>query len=211
LWRPKYTPFGGPFRTERPTVKFGVLTTSRLRLRPWRDEDLAPFAALNADPRVREFFPTVQTHQESADSMRSIRDHWDRRGFGLWAVEVLGGAPFIGFIGLSVPSFDAPFTPCVELGYRLAFDHWGRGYATEGSRAALEFGFVTISLSEIVAMTAAGNERSRRVMERLGMRRTPTDDFDHPNIAAGHRLRPHVLYRLTATDWDNHQSAVGLF
>jgi RimJ/RimL family protein N-acetyltransferase len=175
-----------------------VLTTSRLRLRLWRDEDFAPYAALNADPRVREFFPSVQTHQESADSMQIIRDHWQRRGFGLWAVEVIGGAPFIGFIGLSVPAFDAPFTPCVELGYRLAFEHWGNGYATEGSRGAIEFGFTTLGLPEIVAMTAVGNERSRRVMEQLGMRRDPADDFDHPNIISGHPLRRHVLYRLAA-------------
>ena len=178
-----------------------MLTTPRLRLRLWRDEDLEPFAALNADPRVREFFPSVQTRDESADSMQFIREHWQRRGFGLWAVEVLGGAPFIGFIGLSVPSFDAPFMPCVELGYRLAFEHWGNGYATEGSRAAIEFAFTAIALPEIVAMTAVDNERSRRVMERLGMKRNPLDDFDHPNIGAGHRLRRHVLYRLTAHEW----------
>lgn len=178
-----------------------MLTTSRLRLRLWRDEDLEPFAALNADPRVREFFPSVQTHQESADSIQFIRDHWQRRGFGAWAVEVIGGAPFIGFIGLSVPSFDAHFTPCVELGYRLAFEHWGHGYATEGSRAALTFGFATVGLPEIVALTAVSNERSRRVMERLGMTRNPLDDFDHPNIATGHPLRHCVLYRLTANEW----------
>ena len=178
-----------------------VLTTARLRLRLWRDEDLEPYAALNADPRVREFFPSVQTYQESADSMQSIRDHWQRRGFGLWAVEAIGRAPFIGFIGLSVPSFDAPFMPCVELGYRLAFEHWGHGYATEGSRAAIRFGFATIGLPEIVAMTTVGNERSRRVMERLGMKRNPADDFDHPLIVTGHPQRPHVLYRLSARDW----------
>jgi RimJ/RimL family protein N-acetyltransferase len=183
-----------------------VLTSARLRLRLWRDEDLEPYAALNADLRVREFFPSVQTYKESADSMQFIRDHWQRRGFGLWAVEVIGGAPFIGFIGLSVPSFDAPFMPCVELGYRLAFDHWGHGYATEGSRAAITFGFATGGLTEIVAMTAVGNERSRRVMERLGMRRNPADDFDHPNIVSGHRLRRHVLYRLTAHEWAAGQS-----
>ena len=130
--------------------------------------------------------------------MQFMRDHWQRHGFGLWAVEVIGGAPFIGFIGLSVPSFAAPFMPCVELGYRLAFDHWKCGYATEGSRAALRFGFSTLGLSEIVALTTVRNERSRRVMERLGMTRNPADDFDHPNIAAGHPLRRHVLYRLTA-------------
>ncbi len=104
-----------------------VLTTARLRLKHWRAEDLEPFAALNADPRVREFFPSLQTYQESADSMAYIRDHFQRRGFGLWAVETIGGPPFIGFIGLSVPSFDAPFMPCVELGYRIAFEYWGRG------------------------------------------------------------------------------------
>ena len=184
-----------------PPYNFGVLTTDRLRLRRWRTEDLEPFAALNADPRVREFFPSVQTYQESADSMEYIRDHFLQRGFGLWAVEVIGGAPFIGFIGLSVPSFDAPFMPCVELGYRLAFEYWGRGYATEGSRAAVAFGFVTLDLHEIVAMTAVGNERSRRVMERVGMTRNPANDFDHPNIVEGHPLRRHVLYRLTAREW----------
>jgi RimJ/RimL family protein N-acetyltransferase len=178
-----------------------MLTTARLRLRPWRAEDLAPFAALNADRRVREFFPAVQSYEESAASMTYILNHFQQRGFGLWAVEVIGGAPFIGFVGLSVPAFDAPFMPCVELGYRLAFDHWGHGYATEGSRAALAFGFGTIGLTEIVAMATAGNERSRRVMARLGMRRDPVDDFDHPNIVDGHPLRRHVLYRLTAGEW----------
>jgi RimJ/RimL family protein N-acetyltransferase len=178
-----------------------VLTTARLRLRPWRNDDLEPFAALNADARVREFFPSVQTHQESAESMRYIDDHFRRHGFGLWAVEVIAAAPFIGFTGLSVPSFDAPFMPCVELGYRLAFEHWGHGYATEGARAAIAFGFTTVGLDEIVAMTAVRNERSRRVMERLGMTYSAADDFDHPNIVAGHPLRRHVLYRLTARDW----------
>ena len=158
---------------------------------------------------MREFFPSVLTSEESADSMQSIRAHFEQRRFGLWAAEVIGGAPFIGFIGLSVPSFDAPFMPCVELGYRLAFDHWGRGYATEGSRAAIEFGFATAGLAEIVAMTAVANERSRRVMQRLGMRRNPADDFDHPTIVAGHPLRRHVLYRLTAREWAARQPPPG--
>jgi len=133
--------------------------------------------------------------------MQSIRDHFDRHGFGLWAAEVIGGAPFIGFIGLAIPSFEAHFTPCVEVGYRLAFEHWGNGYATEGARAALAFGFESTGLQEIVAMTAVGNARSRRVMEKLGMRRNPADDFDHPNIAGGHPLRRHLLYRLRAEDF----------
>lgn len=138
--------------------------------------------------------------------MQFIQDHWQRHGFGLWAVEVTGVAPFIGFIGLSVPSFPAPFMPCVEVGYRLAFAHWGHGYATEGSRAAIDFGFTTMGLSEIVALTTVGNERSRRVMERLGMRRNPADDFDHPNIVAGHRLRRHVLYRIGAREWTSQRA-----
>ena len=178
-----------------------MITTARLQLRLWRDEDLEPFAALNADRRVREFFPSIQTHEESAESMRYIRDHFQRHGFGLWAVDVIGGPAFIGFIGLAVPAFDAPFMPCVELGYRLAFEHWGRGYATEGARAAIAVGFGALGLDEIVALTAVGNERSRRVMERVGMTRHAGDDFDHPNIVAGHPLRRHVLYRLTAPDW----------
>lgn len=148
----------------------------------------------------------MQTYQESAASIQYIRDHLQQRGFGLWAVELIGGARFIGFIGLSVPSFAAPFMPSVELGYRLAFEYWGHGYATEGSRAAIAFGFATVGLPEIVAMTAVGNERSRRVMERLGMRRNPADDFDHPDIVGGHPLRRHVLYRLTAGDWAAGQS-----
>jgi RimJ/RimL family protein N-acetyltransferase len=175
-----------------------MLETPRLRLRLWRDEDLEPWAALNADPRVREFFPSVETREQSAASMQRVRDHFARHRFGLWAVEVKNGAPFIGFVGLWIPSFDAPFMPAVELGYRLAFAHWGHGYATEGSRVALEYGFTTLGLTEIVALTAVGNERSRRIMEKLGMSHNADDDFDHPDVPAGHPLRRHVLYRLAA-------------
>lgn len=176
-------------------------TTARLKLREWRAEDLAPWAALNADPRVREFFPNVLTFEESGAQMQQVHNHFARHGFGLWAVEVIGGASFIGFIGLSIPSFHAHFTPCVELGYRLAFDAWGHGYASEGAQAALRYGFESLDLTEIVAFTAEGNWRSRRVMERVGMRRDPADDFDHPNLPDGHPLRRHVLYRVGATRW----------
>ena len=123
------------------------------------------------------------------------------RGFGLWPVEVLGGAPFIGMVGLSVPSFEAHFMPAVEIGWRLAADHWGRGYATEAAGAALAYGFDRLGLSEIVSFTTTANARSRRVMEKLGMRRAPEDDFLHPMIAEGHPLRPHVLYRLRREDF----------
>jgi RimJ/RimL family protein N-acetyltransferase len=173
-----------------------VLRTERLVLRPWRDADLAPFAALNADPRVREHFPSCLTQAESDASAERIRGFFDLRGYGLWAAEVVGGAPFIGFIGLAEPSFVAHFTPCVEIGWRLAHEHWGQGYATEGARAALGVGFEVLELAEIVSMTTATNTRSRRVMEKLGMRRDPAEDFDHPNLAPGSPARRHVLYRL---------------
>jgi RimJ/RimL family protein N-acetyltransferase len=178
-----------------------ILTTARLRLRQWREEDLAPFAALNADPQVMEFFPKVLTRAESDAVAGRIRDHFARHGFGLWAVEVPGAADFVGFVGLAVPSFEAHFTPCVEIGWRLAREHWGHGYATEAATAALAFGFGERALEEIVAFTVPANIPSRRVMGRLGMRRLPADDFEHPAIAEGHPLRSHVLYRLRRSDW----------
>jgi RimJ/RimL family protein N-acetyltransferase len=172
-----------------------TIQTPRLQLRPWRDEDLAPFAELNADPRVMEFFPRTLDRTESDAMVARIRGHFARHGFGLWAVEVPGVAEFIGFVGLAVPRFEAHFTPCVEIGWRLAREHWGRGYATEAARAVLEFGFRDLALQEIVSFTAATNLRSRAVMERIGMTRSPDDDFDHPALPEGHPLRPHVLYR----------------
>ena len=178
-----------------------ILTTARLRLRQWREEDLAPFAALNADPQVMEFFPKVLTRAESDVVAGRIRDHFARHGFGLWAVEASGAADFVGFVGLAVPSFEAHFTPCVEIGWRLAREHWGHGYATEAATAALAFGFGDRALEEIVAFTVPANIPSRRVMGRLGMRRLPADDFEHPAIAEGHPLRSHVLYRLRRADW----------
>jgi len=197
---PIENPFGPKGVTDEPH-NCRVLTTARLRLRDWRDEDLAPWAELNADSRVREFFPKVLTFAESAAQMQEARAHIARHGFGPWTLEVIGGAPFIGFIGLSVPSFEAHFTPCVELGYRLAFDAWGHGYATEGARAALRYGFETLGLPEIVAFTTESNWRSRRVMERLAMHHDPADDFDHPKLPHGHPLRAHVLYRLSKQAW----------
>ncbi len=170
-----------------------ALRTERLLLRRWTGSDREPFAALNADPRVMEHFPALLTPQESAAMIARIEEHFERHGFGLWAVEIPGAAPCVG---LSVPRFEARFTPCIEIGWRLAADYWGRGYATEAARAALAFGFETLGLAEILSFTATENARSRRVMERLGMTHDPADDFDHPLLPAGHRLRRHVLYRL---------------
>ncbi len=171
------------------------LRTPRLCLRQWRDEDRAPFAAMNADPVVMEFFPDTLSHAESDAAVDRIREHIDRHGYGLWAVEVPGVADFIGFVGLAVPRFESHFTPCVEIGWRLAREHWGRGYATEAAHAALEFGFLDLALNEIVSFTATTNRRSQAVMERIGMTRSPDDDFDHPSLPEGHPLRRHVLYR----------------
>ncbi len=173
-----------------------TIDTLRLHLRPWRDQDLPAFAAMNADPIVMEFFPKSLDQTESEALAARIRENFARRGFGLWAVEVPGVADFIGFVGLSVPGFSAHFTPCVEIGWRLAREHWGHGYATEAARATLDFGFTRHALDEIVSFTTAANLRSRGVMERIGMTRSPADDFDHPALPNGHPLRRHVLYRI---------------
>lgn len=143
-----------------------------------------------------ERLPKLLRRDESHEMAARIERHFDERGFGLFAVEVVGGAPFIGFVGLSVPSFEAHFTPSVEVGWRLAHEAWGFGYATEAAKEVLRFGFEELGLSEIVSFTVPENLRSRRVMERLGMTRDPRDDFDHPRLPEGHRLRRHVLYRL---------------
>ena len=172
------------------------ITTERLRLRPSRHDDREPFAALNADPSVMQYFPAPLTSAESDRIAAVIQERIEREGWGLWAVEIPGVTAFAGFIGLARPRFEAHFTPCVEIGWRLATPFWGHGYATEGARAALAFGFDALQLGEIVALTAEANQRSRRVMERIGMSRDPLDDFDHPSLPTGHVLRRHVLYRV---------------
>lgn len=143
-----------------------------------------------------EHFPAPLSSEESDTLVARIEAHFDQRGFGLWAVEVPDVAPFVGFVGLSVPRLEAHFTRCVEIGWRLAAKHWGKGYATEGARAVLAFGFETLLLGEIVSFTTTGNLPSRRVMEKIGMTRDPADDFDHPALPPGHALRRHVLYRI---------------
>ena len=184
------------------TLHAPVLATERLVLRGWRASDLAPFATLNGDPLVMEHFPGTLTPAESDDLAARIGDHFAEHGFGAWAVEARGAAGFVGFVGLSIPRFRAHFTPCVEIGWRLAREHWGRGYAPEAARAALAFGFERLGLDQIVSFTVPANLKSRRVMEKIGMRRDPGDDFDHPSLPAGHRLRRHVLYRLNRAEWE---------
>jgi RimJ/RimL family protein N-acetyltransferase len=175
-----------------------TLRTDRLLLRRWRLDDLEPFATLNSDAEVMEHFQKPLSREESDAFVMRIEAEFDECGFGLWAVEVPGHAPFVGFVGLHRVPFDAPFTPAVEVGWRLAHAHWGQGYATEAARASVRYGLEEAGLDEIVSFTTPGNVRSWKVMERLGMVRDPDSDFDHPNVPVGHRLRRHVLYRLSA-------------
>jgi ribosomal-protein-alanine N-acetyltransferase len=174
-----------------------ILTTARLKLRDWRDDDLPAFAALNADPEVMEFFPNTLTTEDSNAFAGRIRARIAEYNWGLWAVEVINGPAFIGFVGLSVPKFKAHFTPCTEIGWRLARTAWGYGYATEAARAALDYGFQILGLQEILSFTSSSNTKSRHVMEKLGMTNDPADNFDHPLV--GGPLRKHVLYRAHTT------------
>jgi 3-dehydroquinate dehydratase / shikimate dehydrogenase len=181
--------------TATPTT----LTTDRLILRQWRESDLEPFAAMNADPEVMRFFPR-RLDREASDAMaHRLSLRIDEQGWGLWAVEVPGVAPFIGFIGLAPIPFAAHFTPAIEVGWRLDKSAWGHGYAPEGARAALDFAFDRVGLDEVVSMTIPANLPSQRVMQKLGMTRDPADDFDHPHLPDWEHSR-HVLYRIRRTD-----------
>jgi RimJ/RimL family protein N-acetyltransferase len=176
------------------------LRTPRLLLRQWRREDLALFAALNADPEVMRYFPARLTRQQSDEFATHIQDTIAQQGWGLWAVEVPDHAPFIGFVGLNRPCLHVHFTPAIEAGWRLDRRYWGCGYATEAAAASLTFGFERLDCDEIVSFTAAVNDPSVRVMERLGMNRDPADDFDHPAVPDG-PLQRHVLFRMSREDW----------
>lgn len=175
-----------------------VLRGARVVLRPWQANDLDAFAALNADPRVMQHFPKRISRDESAALMDRMQAHIAAHGWGNWALDV--GGRCVGFVGLSRPTFEAHFTPCTEIGWRLAFDAWGHGYATEGACLAIDHGFSRLQLNEIVSFTTVGNLRSRRVMQRLGMSHDPADDFDHPRLP-GHPLQRHVLFRLPRLRW----------
>lgn len=173
-----------------------MLETSRLRLRRWQPSDQDPFAQLNADPEVMRYFPALLSRKQSDALIDRFEAEFDQRGFSFWAVDVKSSGSFIGFVGLNVPSFEASFLPAVEVGWRLARAFWGLGYATEAGNESLRYGFEVLELPEIVSFTAKLNNRSRAVMERLGMHRDVSNDFEHPRIPIDHPLRPHVLYRL---------------
>lgn len=174
------------------------LRTARLLLRRWREADLEPFARLNADPAVMEHLPGTLSAEQSRRLVERIEAGFERDGFGFWAVEPRGEGAIAGFVGLTRVGEELPFAPAVEVGWRLGREHWGRGIAAEAARVALAYGFREAGLREVVACTAVRNERSRRLMERLGMSRDPDGDFAHPAVPEGDPLAPHVLYRVDA-------------
>lgn len=173
-----------------------VLQTDRLVLRRWRDSDRQPFAEMNADPRVMELLPGPLSAQESDQLIEKIEAHFEEHGFGKWAMELRSDHQFIGYVGLSIALFEAAFTPCVEIGWRLAFSHWGQGLATEGAREVVRHAFEDLNLASLVSFTVPMNVRSQRVMKKLGMTHDLREDFDYPLLPEGHPLRRHVLYRL---------------
>ena len=174
-----------------------MIEAERIVLRRWRDEDLEAFAAINADPIAMRFMPGVMTREETRALIGRIEEHHRAHGFGIWAVEVRGTAPLVGFLGLQRVGFETAFTPAVEIGWRLSPAFWGKGYATEAAKTALQFGFERLGLDEIVSFTVAANKPSWSVMERIGMMRDAAGDFDHPRLPVGHALRRHILYRKT--------------
>ncbi|MFC5826608.1 GNAT family N-acetyltransferase [Nonomuraea insulae] len=175
------------------------MDTERLIMRRWRDADRAPFAEMNADPEVMRHFPSLMTREESDSFADRIEQQFDSLGYGLWALEERESGRFIGFTGLALQTFDAPFLPAVEIGWRLAQPAWGHGYATEAARRAVRYAFEEAGLDAIISMTAVRNTRSRAVMERLGMTRDPAEDFDHPRVPRDSPILRHVLYRLKRT------------
>jgi RimJ/RimL family protein N-acetyltransferase len=181
-----------------------MIETERLILRPWKDSDLEPFARLNADLQVMEFMLKLLSREESDAWVGGMKAHFARHGFSHYAVELKENGSFVGSIGLSVPSYPTPFSPCVEIGWRISSAFWNRGLATEGAREVLRHASETLRLPEIVAFTVPSNLRSRRVMEKIGMVRDLAGDFDHPKVPAGHPLQRHVLYR-----WRSHDAGVG--
>jgi len=175
-----------------------VISTERLILRPWKEEDFLPYAELNADPRVREFYPSLLTREQSDSEIRYFQGTYARDGFCMFAAEQPATGEFAGYIGLQTMNLAIPSVPqpVVEIGWRLASKHWGKGLATEGARATARYAFETLKLKEIVAIAVTANLRSRRVMDKIGMKHYPELDFNHPRLPEGHPLRAHVLYAI---------------
>ncbi len=184
-------------------VKITELETDRLKLRQWSARDYAPFSELNADPEVMKYFPATLMESESTALATKIEKLISERGWGMWAVELKTQGDFIGFVGLHKPEVKLPFTPCIEIGWRLSKKYWGKGYATEAATAALAYAFDTLQLDEVVSFTALANIKSRSVMERLNMVDV-RQNFEHPGVPAGHKLREHVLYKITRSQWQSN-------
>jgi 3-dehydroquinate dehydratase/shikimate dehydrogenase len=187
-------------------MNFLRIESERLILREWNETDIEPFASLNCDPDVMQYFPKPLTTEESKQFIIKSNSILQEKSFGLWAAEIKSSSEFIGFIGLAVPTFEAPFTPCIEIGWRLAKKFWSQGYATEGARRVLQYAFDDLHLNEVVSFTSELNRPSIRVMERIGMKRDPNEDFYHPRVEKGHRLEKHVLYRLKKNDFPGNPS-----
>lgn len=175
-----------------------ILETERLILRKWKPGDLGPFSRINADERIMEYMLNPLTEEETKAYMDRISKHIDDNGYGQFACEVKNNGEFIGYVGLSIPRFEMDFTPCVEIGWRLASEEWGKGYATEAASAVIKFGFEQISLREILSFIVPGNMRSRRVAEKIGMKFDEKDNFKHPFVPEGHPLSWHFLYRISS-------------
>lgn len=173
-----------------------AIKTERLLLRQWKESDFEPFAAINADPEVMAFYPSILSTEQSHEMAKLFQGLIEQKGWGFWAVERLSDQAFIGFVGLHEPRYDLPVTPCVEIGWRLSKDAWGKGYATEAAKAALDFAFNELNLKQVYSFTTVSNMRSRSVMEKIGMNNTQ-ENFEHPIIPEGHSLREHVLYKIS--------------
>lgn len=174
-----------------PIIEF---QTDRLKLRQWKESDLPIFASMNADPQVMKYYPSVLNEEESHNIAHKFEALIREKGWGFWAVEKLEDERFIGFVGLNEPTYDLPVTPCVEIGWRLGKEHWGKGYATEAAKSCLDFAFNKLNLTEVYSFTSVTNKKSAAVMERIGMMNT-NNNFEHPLIPENHPLREHCLYK----------------
>lgn len=170
-----------------------IISTDRLLLREWGNEDIEPFIALNRDKDVMEFFPSIYSPEQSTQMVGRIRDCYQQNGYCFYACELKQTAEFMGFIGFAKPGFESFFTPCVEIGWRLAKRFWGKGFATEGAAACLEYGFNHLGFIEIYSFTAVLNKKSERIMQKTGM--VKAGEFEHPSLSDGHPLKTHVLYK----------------
>lgn len=178
-----------------------IIETERLILRTWKQEDADSYYLINQDPKVIEFLQGPLTMEQVYDYITAANNHWDKHGYTLWATELKATGEFMGFMGLNYIDWEAHFTPAIEIGWRLGSQYWGKGYATEGAKASLEYGFEQCGLKEIVSLSVPANVRSIHVMEKIGMRRDLNGDFAHPKLHPEHPLSKHILYRVTVQDY----------